>query len=79
MVKKKTRKVRVKKVVPLGNDVHHVELEIHGAPDLPNVELPAEPIEMPEAAQVQSGEVEAPLEVPAHHRHWYDWLVKAFS
>jgi hypothetical protein len=55
-----------------------VELEVHNAPPTPNALIPDEPIEMPEPG-ITSGDLLTPPEVPAHHRHWYDWLVKAFS
>ena len=64
MTKKKVRKVHVKKVTP---------------PEPPKVELPDEPIEFIDNISVRSGELSPPVDVPAHHRHWYDWIVKTFS
>jgi hypothetical protein len=69
MKHKKVRKVHIKKVAHLGAGIHHVELEVHNAPELPAVPLPVDPIEIPEQSLSSA--------IPEDHRHWYDWIVKA--
>ena len=64
MATKRTRKVKLLKVEEVEPGKHIVQLEVHGAPDLPTeTALPEEPLELSE---------------PAPKGSWLGWLKKLF-